>query len=102
MPETPSTLDNAIFAALCQAADAAIDAGLAYARADDPHRFATLGRQFDAGRAAKRLVLEYLPGDRVRVVLRLDGRHAGEPAAVEVFSTTLQRGAEATSDGRPN
>lgn len=99
MTKTPSNLDDTLFAALCQAADAAIAAGLAYARADDPHRFATLGRQFDGGRAVKRLVLEYLPGGQVRVAMRLDGTSAGDHAAVEVFSTTMQRGDEAPSDG---
>ena len=86
----PQDFDAPIFAALGQAADAAIDAGLAFAYADDPHRFSTVAQEFDDGRAVRRLVLEYLAGGRVRVVLRLDGRKAGDLHTVELFSTTLQ------------
>lgn len=86
----PQDSDAPIFDTLCRAADLAVNAGLAYARADDPHRFATLAQEFDNGRAARRLVLEYRAAGQVRVVLRLDGYKHGEPNTVEVFSTTLQ------------
>lgn len=77
-------------AAFFPAAEAIIDNGLAYAREDDPHRFATLGREFDGGRALRRLTVDYLPEDRMRIALVFIGTNDGEEKEVEVFSATVQ------------
>lgn len=77
-------------AAFFPAADAIIDNGLDFARQDDPHRFATLGREFDDGRALRRLVVDYMPDDRMRIALVFIGTEGGEEKMVEVFSTTVQ------------
>lgn len=89
-PKIPLDAEASIFEVLCQVADAAVGAGLVYAQADDPHRFATVAQEFDEGRAVRRLVLEYQAGGRVRVALRLDGLQQGEPHSVEVFAHTME------------
>lgn len=75
---------------LCSAADLCITQGLAHARADDPHAFVTLHRQFEDGKARRRMVIDYLGAGRVRVALELHGTHAGKAHAVEVFATIVQ------------
>jgi len=72
------------------AAEAIIDDGLAHARADDPHRFATLGQEFDGGRALRQLRVDYLPENRMRIALVFVGTREGEAHEVEVFGTTVQ------------
>lgn len=71
-------------------AEAIIDDGLAHARQDDPHRFQTLGREFDGGVAMRRLAIDYLQNDRMRVALQLIGQRDGEEKVIEVFATTVQ------------
>lgn len=71
-------------------AEAIIDDGLQHARDDDPHRFATIGREFDGGKAVRRLVVDYLPDDRMRIAMVFIGTQGGEEKVVEVFSTTVQ------------
>jgi hypothetical protein len=81
---------GAVVEAFCGAAEYIITEGLQFARADDPHRFATLSREFDDGRAARRLQVDYLTGGRVRIAQLLIGTSDGEPKTVEVFSTMVQ------------
>jgi|GEM_PF-4832355 len=85
-----STTPTEALAALCASAEVVIAEGLAFARSDDPHRFASLPRDFDGGKARRRLVLDYLPAGRVRVALQLIGTQAGQERAAEVFATVLQ------------
>ena len=77
-------------AALCFAAELVIADGAAHARQDDPHRFATLAREFDDGKARRRLVVDYLAGGQVRISTLLHGTERGEPKVVELFSTVVQ------------
>lgn len=71
-------------------AEAIIDDGLQHARDDDPHRFATIGREFDGGKALRRLAVDYLPDERMRISMVFIGTQGGEEKVVEVFSTTVQ------------
>lgn len=82
--------DTLIFGCLADAADLAIASGIQHARADDPHRLASIRRDFDAGKARPRLVMDYLPAGRVRLALEFHGTQGGEPRALEVFATILQ------------
>lgn len=84
-----TTIEHAL-SAFFASAEAIIDDGLAHCRADDPHRFATLGREFDDGRALRQLRVDYLPDERRRVSLVFIGTEDGEEKVVEVFSTTVQ------------
>lgn len=83
-------LEAAAVATLCQAADVVITCGAQYARADDPHRFASLPREFDGGMARRRLVLDYLAGGQVRIAMQLIGKQGGEERVAELFATTVQ------------
>lgn len=83
-------VEEAAVNALCHAAELVIEAGAEFARADDPHRFATLPREFDGGKARRRLVLDYLAEGRIRVALQLIGTQGGEERAAELFATTVQ------------
>lgn len=76
--------------ALCHAADAAIAAGVQYARSDDPHRVASLPREFDDGVARRRLVMDYLPGGQIRIALQFTGTLDGEARVAELFAFTVQ------------
>ena len=76
--------------ALCNSAEATISYGVEFARADDPHRFATLPSAFDGGKARRRLVLDYLDGGQVRIALQFLGMQAGEERVAEVFAFTVQ------------
>lgn len=90
---TISNLDEIEAAAvdgLCHAADAVIAAGVQYARVDDPHRVASLPREFDNGMARRRLVLDYLPAGQVRISLQFSGTLAGEDRLAELFAFTVQ------------
>ena len=80
---------------LIRAAEAAIAGGLAFARRDDPHRYSTLGKDFDLGQALPRLTVDFLPNGQVSVGLVLHGLKAGQPHDVGVFCTTLQGPPEA-------
>lgn len=71
-------------------AEAIIYDGLQHARKDDPHRFRTMGREFDGGKALRRLQVDYLSDDRMRIALVFIGAQDGQEKAVEVFSTTVQ------------
>ncbi|MEO8022095.1 hypothetical protein [Polaromonas sp.] len=71
-------------------AEAIIDDGLHHARQDDPHRFHTVGREFDGGKARRQLTVDYLPEGRMRLALVFIGTRAGEDRAVEMFATTVQ------------
>lgn len=71
-------------------AEAIIDDGLQHARQDDPHRYRTMGREFDGGKALRRLQVDYLSGDRMRIALVFIGTKGGEELAIEVFSTIVQ------------
>ena len=75
---------------LMRAAEAVITEGLAFARRDDPHSYATLGKGFDNGQALPRLTVDFMPGGQARVGLVLHGLKAGHPHDVGVFCTTLQ------------
>lgn len=75
---------------MCKAAALVVVEGMEFARKDDPHRFATLPRDFDDGQACQRLALDYLPGGQVQVTLTLTGTHAGEAREIEVFRTMVQ------------
>lgn len=85
---------------LVAAAAHAIDVGLYVARQDDPHQLATVHKRFKDGKAAQRLVLEYLPGDRVGVTMVLAGPPAeaadddGEPLVVQVFHYLMAKTAQ--------
>ncbi|MBL0919367.1 MAG: hypothetical protein IBJ14_11735 [Hydrogenophaga sp.] len=83
------TLEKHLFA-FFTSAETIIDDGLAYARVDDPHRFATVGEQFDDGKARRQLVVDYMTDGRARVSLLLVGAKAGEEVAIEMFATTVQ------------
>jgi hypothetical protein len=98
-PKDSSLVDAAIaanpHAALCFAAELVIADGVAHARVDDPHRFLTLAREFDDGKALRRLVVDYLAGGQVRISTQLHGTERGEPKVVELFSTLIQGPADA-------
>lgn len=83
-------IEAAAVDALCHAADAAIAAGVQYARVDDPHKVASLPREFDGGMARRRLVLDYLDGGRIRIALQFTGTKDGEDRVAELFSFTVQ------------
>lgn len=78
------------FELLCRAADLVVADGLAYARADDPHRFATLPQEFDQGKAMPRLMLDYKADGKVQVTMLTVGTLKGATKMVEIFATTLQ------------
>lgn len=71
-------------------AEAIIYDGMIHARQDDPHRFKTIGREFDNGKALRRLTVDYLQGDRMRIALVFIGTHGGQEKVIELFSTTVQ------------
>lgn len=75
---------------LLEAADAVIADGVSHSRSDDPHRFATLHKEFDDGRARRRLVIDYAGSGTVRVSFHLSGTQQGEPIVCEVFGLNLQ------------
>lgn len=83
-------LENVAVATLCQAAEIVMTCGAQYARADDPHRFASLPREFDGGKARRRLVLDYLAGGQIRIALQFIGTQGGEERAAELFTTIVQ------------
>lgn len=83
-------LEAAAVATLCQAAEIVATCGAQYARADDPHRFASLPREFDGGKARRRLVLDYLAGGQIRIMLLFIGTQGGEERVAELFSTLVQ------------
>jgi hypothetical protein len=83
-------LESAALHALLEAADVVIACGAQHARADDPHRFGSLPREFDRGEAARRLVIDYQTGGRVRVAMELHGLQGGEHRVAELFGITLQ------------
>lgn len=93
-----TTIDQAM-AAFCRLAEVVITEGICDARADDPHRFATVPAEFDQGRAMRRLAVDYLAGGQVRVALQLLGSQRGAPHAVEMFSITVQGPVAGTSEG---
>ncbi|MGX5650199.1 hypothetical protein ACWKW4_08085 [Hydrogenophaga borbori] len=84
-----TTIEQAL-PAFFASAEAIIDDGLAHARADDPHRFATLGKEFDGGRALRQLRVDYLPENRMRIALVFVGTRESKAHEVEVFGTTVQ------------
>jgi hypothetical protein len=81
---------GAVVEAFCSAAEYIVNDGMRFARDDDPHRYATLPREFDDGRAVRRLQLDYISGGRIRIALLLIGTSGGEPKTIEVFSTMVQ------------
>lgn len=89
-PQDPNPMEVAALAALCHAADVVATFGVQHARRDDPHRFQTLGAEFDGGKARRALVLDYLAGGQIRVSQRFTGTREGAEHAVEVFSTLVQ------------
>lgn len=82
--------DEHALSALLNAADAVVSDGVAHARQDDPHRFATLPREFDEGVAMRQLVIDYLANSEMRVSLHLVGYRAGKAHVVQVFATTVR------------
>ena len=84
-----TTIEQAL-PAFFASAEAIIDDGLTRCRADDPHRFATLGREFDDGRALRQLRVDYLVDERMRIFLVFFGTEDGEEKVVELFRTTVQ------------
>lgn len=76
--------------ALLHVADALLAAGATHARSDDPHRFATLHREFDGGACQPRLVIEYRADGRVSIRAELHGQQRGEDFAVLLFGVTAQ------------
>ena len=90
---TTTNLDEIEAAAvdgLCHAADAVIACGVQFARSDDPHLVASLPREFDDGKARRRLVLDYLPGGQIRIALQFTGTLDGEARVAELFAFTVQ------------
>lgn len=77
-------------AAFFMGAEALIDDGLHHARQDDPHRFHTVAKEFDEGKARRQLVVDYMTEGRARVSLLLIGTQGGEERAIEMFATTVQ------------
>jgi len=71
-------------------AEALITDGVSHSREDDPHRFKTLGREFDGGKAMRRLTVDYLANDRMRIALSFVGTEDGEAKEVQVFAFTVQ------------
>lgn len=67
-----------------------IDNGISYAHDEDADRLTSLHREFDAGRAHRRLVIDYGAHGSARVALELHGEQGGEPHSVAVFETHLQ------------
>jgi hypothetical protein len=82
--------EAAALAALCHAADIVATCGAQYARKDDPHRYALLPREFDGGKARRRLVLDYLARGQIRITLLFIGTQGGEERVAELFSTLVQ------------
>lgn len=87
---TPDEIEAAAVDALCHAADAVIACGVQFARVDDPHRVASLSHEFDGGQARRRLVIDYLPGGKVRISLQFIGTLDGEDRAAHLFAFTAQ------------
>lgn len=77
-------------AAFCFAAHLVVADGVEHARRDDPHRFASLPREFDGGKARVRLVADYLAGGQIRISTQLCGTAGGDEKVVELFSTLVQ------------
>lgn len=89
---------NEVLTAFCSTAEIVIADGIEHARADDPHRLATLHAEFDQGKARRRLQLDYLGGGQIRITQLLLGTYNGEPKVIELFSTLVQ----GPHDARPN
>lgn len=85
-------LDEAIqphLPALFGAAEAIVSAGLAFARADDPNRFAALHREFDGGRGVPLFVVEGFGLPEQRIAVRLLGAIDGHERVIELFGLTV-------------
>lgn len=87
---THQELEAAALAALCHSAEIVATFGAQFARADDPHRYASLPREFDGGKARRRLALDYLADGKIRVTLLFIGTQGGEERVAELFSTLVQ------------
>lgn len=87
--------ETAALTLLMNTAAIVIDNGIAYAHDEDAERLASLHREFDGGRAHRRLCIDYGAHGAARVALELHGEQGGEPHTVEVFATSLQGPAEA-------
>lgn len=72
------------------AAAAIVDEGVAFARQDDPHRFASLKAEFDGGKAVPCLVIEGFGLPEQRIAVRFVGARDGQEKVVELFSFSVR------------
>lgn len=91
-PSQPASLADreAILGALLDAGELVIGDGIDFARQDDPHRLATLHREFDGGKARRQLRIDYMADGIVSVSLVLLGTKQDEPFEVALFTTIAQ------------
>ncbi len=73
MNQDRTALQGQALSALIEAANRVVELGVDWARDDDPHQLATMHQRFRDGRAAQRLVLQYMADGRVGVAYVLEG-----------------------------
>lgn len=64
--------------------------GVTRTRLDDPHRLATLPKEFDGGKAMRRLTVDWLSEGRIEIALSFVGLSGGQPKQVQVFATVVR------------